>query len=118
NRTVNVVRMQLVNRQTYIWVPLMVLAGSLVITLAIYALIRNAGAQDPLYGGGAQAPLWYFAVVGIQSLTPTFPFSQAMSVTRREFYLGTLLAAALTGAILSAVFVIGGFIENATDGWG
>jgi len=118
NRTVNVVRMQLVNRQTYIWVPLMVLAGSLVITLAIYALIRNAGAQDPLYGGGAQAPLWYFAVVGIQSLTLTFPFSQAMSVTRREFYLGTLLAAALTGAILSAVFVIGGFIENATDGWG
>jgi len=118
NRTVNVVRMQLVNRQTYIWVPLIVLGGSLLITLAVYALIRNAGADSPLYGGGAQAPLWYFAVVGIQSLTLTFPFSQAMSVTRREFYLGTLLTAALTGAILSAVFVIGGFIENATGGWG
>lgn len=118
NRTVNVVRMQLVNRQTYIWVPLMVLAGSLLITLAVYAIIRNAGADGPMYGGGAQAPLWYFAVVGVQSLTLTFPFSQAMSVTRREFYLGTLLAAAMTGAILSAVFVIGGFIESATGGWG
>ncbi|NYE18594.1 hypothetical protein [Microbacterium immunditiarum] len=118
NRTVNVVRMQLINRQTYIWVPLMVLGGSLLITLAIYAIIRNAGADSPLYGGGAQAPLWYFAVVGVQSLTLTFPFSQAMSVTRREFYLGTLLAAAMTGAILSAVFVIGGVIENATGGWG
>ena len=28
SRTLNVVRMQLVNRQTYIWVPLLVLAGS------------------------------------------------------------------------------------------
>ncbi len=118
NRTVNVVRMQLINRQTYIWVPLMVLGGALLITLAIYAIIRNAGADGPMYGGGAQAPLWYFAVVGVQSLTLTFPFSQAMSVTRREFYLGTLLAAAMTGAILSAVFVVGGFIENATGGWG
>ena len=56
NRTVNVVRMQLINRQTYIWVPLMVLGGALLITLAIYAIIHNAGADGPMYGGGAQAP--------------------------------------------------------------
>ena len=118
NRTVSVVRMQLINRQTYIWVPLMVLGGALLVTLAIYAIIRNAGAEGPLYGGGAQSPLWYFAVVGIQSLTLTFPFSQAMSVTRREFYLGTLLTAVITGAILAAVFVVGGLFEVATDGWG
>lgn len=118
NRTVSVVRMQLINRQTYIWVPLMVLGGALLVTLAIYAIIRNAGAEGPLYGGGAQSPLWYFAVVGVQALTLTFPFSQAMSVTRREFYLGTLLTAVITGAILAAVFVVGGLFEVATDGWG
>lgn len=118
NRTVSVVRMQLINRQTYIWVPLMVLGGSLLITLGIYAVIRNAGADNALYGGGAQAPLWYFGVVGIQALTLTFPFSQAMSVTRREFYLGTLLTAFLTAAILSGLFVVGGLVEEATGGWG
>jgi hypothetical protein len=118
NRTVNVIRMQLVNRQTYLWVPIIVLSGSLIITLAIYSIISSAGASGPMYGGGAQAPLWYFAVVGAQALTLTFPFSQAMSVTRREFYLGTLLTAGLTAAILAITFVVGGLIEQATDGWG
>lgn len=118
SRTLNVVRMQLVNRQTYVWVPLIVLTGALLITLAIYAILANAGATGPKYGGGAQAPLWYFGVVGVQALTLTFPFSQAMSVTRREFYLGTLTTAVLTAAILATVFVIGGYIEQATNGWG
>lgn len=118
NRTVSVVRMQLINRQTYVWVPLLVLGGAFLITLAIYAILINAGLDEAMYGGGAQAPLWYFGVVGIQALTLTFPFSQAMSVTRREFYLGTLLTAAMTGAILALIFVVGGLIEDATGGWG
>jgi hypothetical protein len=115
NRTLSVVRMQLVNRQTYIWIPLIILGGSFALSLIIYAMIP---VDAPKYGGGAQAPLWYFLAVGIQALTLTFPFSQAMSVTRREFYLGTLLTAALTSSVLSAVFVVGGFIEEATNGWG
>ncbi len=118
SRTLNVVRMQLVNRQTYLWVPVIVLSGALVITLAIYGIIHSAGVDEDMYGGGAQAPLWYFAVVGAQALTLTFPFSQAMSVTRREFYLGTLLTAGLTSALLAVIFVIGGLIEQATSGWG
>lgn len=118
SRTVNVVRMQLINRQTYVWVPLIVLGGSLVIALAIYAMLLSSGIEEPKYGGGAQAPLWYFGVVGIQALTLTFPFSQAMSVTRREFFVGTLLTAMLTSVILAAVFVVGGLIEQATNGWG
>ena len=118
SRTLNVVRMQLVNRQTYIWVPLIVLGGALLVTLAIYMMLSNAGVDGPKYGGGAQAPLWYFGVVGIQALTLVFPFSQAMSVTRREFYFGTLLTSVLTSGILAVVFVLGGLIEQATQGWG
>lgn len=118
SRTLNVVRMQLVNRQTYIWVPLLVLGGAFVISLAIWGLLSSGGVDTAKYGGGAQAPLWYFAVVGAQALTRTFPFSQAMSVTRREFYLGTLLTAALTSALLAAVFVVGGLVERATNGFG
>ncbi len=58
------------------------------------------------------------SIVGTQALTLTFPFSQAMSVTRREFYLGTLLTAAITSSILAGIAVVGGLIEFATDGWG
>ncbi|MCX6503350.1 MAG: hypothetical protein NT132_13285 [Microbacterium sp.] len=118
NRTLKVVRMQLVNRQTYIWVPLLVLGSAFVITLAIYAILENAGIHEPKYGGGAQAPLWVLIGLGAQALTFTFPFSQAMSVTRREFYLGTLLSAALTSAMLAIIFVVGGFVEQVTGGWG
>ena len=118
SRTLNVVRMQLINRQTYIWVPLLVLGGAFVITLAIYMMLSSAGVTGEKYGGGAQAPLWYFLFVGIQALVLTFPFSQAMSVTRRDFYLGTLVTASLTSLALAAVFVIGGLLERATGGWG
>lgn len=115
SRTLNVVRMQLVNRQTYIWIPLIVLGGAWLLSLAIFAMIPYPG---PKAGGGTFAPLWYFLAVGVQSLTRTFPFSQAMSVTRREYFLGTLLTAAVTAAMLSVLFVIGGLIELATGGWG
>lgn len=115
SRTLKVVRMQLINKNTYVWIPLIILTGAFVLSLAVYAIIPSDGIK---LGGGAQAPLWYFLVVGVQALTLTFPFSQAMSVTRREFFLGTYLTAAITAAILSAVFVVGGIIENATEGWG
>lgn len=115
SRTLNVVRMQFVNKLTYIWVPLLVLVGAFVLTLLVFSLIPGDAVK---VGGGTQAPLWYFLVVGVQSLTLTFPFSQAMSVTRREFYLGTLLAATVTAAMLSVIFVIGGLVEQATNGWG
>ncbi len=41
-----------------------------------------------------------------------------MSVTRRAFFSGTLVTAALVSAVLAVVFVVGGLIEDATDGWG
>lgn len=115
NRTLNVVRLQFVNKQTFVWVPLLVLGGAILISYIIFAMIPI---DQPKYGGGAQAPLWYFLVVGIQALTMTFPFSQAMSLTRREFYIGSLAAAAVTAAILSVVFVGLGLLEQATNGFG
>ncbi|WP_151525971.1 hypothetical protein [Serinicoccus kebangsaanensis] len=114
NRTLSVVRLQLVNKQTYLWVPLLVLGGALLITMVIFALLPVEG----IVGGGAQAPMWYFLVVGVQSLTLTFPFSQALSVTRREFYLGTMLTALLASTALAVIYVLGGLLEGATGGFG
>lgn len=113
-RILNVARMQWINRATFVTVPLIVLGGAFVISLLVYAVIPSDG---PMYGGGAQGPLWYFLVIGIQSLTLTFPFSQAMSVTRREFFFGTTLAAAVTALPLSLVFIVGALVEKATGGW-
>ena len=114
-RTLNVIRLQLINRQTFIWVPLIILGSAVVISVLIYAMIPI---DTPKYGGGGQAPLWYFFAIGMGAMTYTFPFSQAMSVTRRDFFLGTLATAVLGSALLGLVFLLGGAIELATNGYG
>lgn len=115
NRTLTVARMQFVNRYTFVWMPLIILVGSFLLSLVVFALIPYDGAK---YGGGSQAPIWYFFALGIMALSYTFPFSQAMSLTRREFFFGTMIAALCTSAMLGVVFAVGGLIETATRGWG
>lgn len=115
SRTLNVVRLQLINKNTFIWVPLIVLAGAVVVSVLIYAMIP---VDTPKYGGGGQAPLWVFFAVGLSAMNLTFPFSQAISITRREFFIGTMLAAILGSAFMGVLFLIGGGIELLTTGWG
>ncbi|UYO96934.1 hypothetical protein OED01_15230 [Microbacterium sp. M28] len=114
-RTLNVIRLQLINKGTFIWYPLVILAGAVVVSVLIYAMIPI---DQPKYGGGGQAPLWYFFAVGMSAMTLTFPFSQAMSITRREFFLGTMLTAILASALMGILFLIGGGIEMLTNGYG
>ncbi|MFJ6533424.1 hypothetical protein [Microbacterium sp. NPDC091662] len=114
-RTFNVIRLQLINKGTFLWYPLMILAAATVISILIYALIP---VDTPKYGGGGQAPLWYFFAVGMSAMTLTFPFSQAMSITRREFFFGTMLTATLASTLMGVLFLIGGGIEVATNGYG
>ncbi|MDQ2689634.1 MAG: hypothetical protein M3Y29_05110 [Chloroflexota bacterium] len=122
NRTIAVARMQLVNKQTFIWVPLMIIAGAFAVSWLIYFIIVTAIGGVPARGegfnGASQAALWYFLVIGVQAMSLTFPFSQAMSVTRRTFYLGTALVAAGTGAVLATLYTLLAIPERATDGWG
>lgn len=114
-RTFNVIRLQLINKGTFVWYPLIILAAAVVISVLIYALIP---VDTPKYGGGGQAPLWYFFAVGMSAMTLTFPFSQAMSITRREFFFGTMLTAVLASGLMAVLFLIGGGIELATNGYG
>ncbi|WP_309127272.1 hypothetical protein [Microbacterium sp.] len=114
-RTLNVVRLQLINRATFIWVPLIVLASATLVSVLIYAMIP---VDTPKYGGGGQAPLWVFFAVGMSAMTLTFPFSQAISITRREFFIGTMLSAMLGSAFMGVLFLIGAGIEMLTDGYG
>ena len=115
NYVSKVMRLQLVNRWTFIGVPLMVLGGSLLIVILLGLVIPNDGV---MITGAAQAPLWYFIVVGVQALSLTFPFSQAMSVTRRDYFLGTLATFVLFSLAFGVVFLVLALIEQATSGWG
>lgn len=117
-RTLKVVRLQFINTQTFIWVPLIVLGGSWLITMLVYLILSSSGIDSVKIGGGSQAPLWYFAVVGAYAMTLSFPFSQAMSLTRREFFIGSMIAAAVSALGMATVFVLIGLFEQATGGYG
>ncbi|MCS3494196.1 hypothetical protein M2368_003224 [Arthrobacter sp. JUb119] len=118
NRIIKVARMQLINKATFIGIPLIILGGSFLFTLAIWWLVRRNGSDEGLYSGGAQAPMWYFLALGIQALTLTFPFSMAMSISRRTFYLGTVALFSVCALVLSVFYYLIGLLEVATGGWG
>ncbi|MGH3653334.1 hypothetical protein [Glutamicibacter sp.] len=118
NRIIKVARMQLINKATFIGIPLMILGASFLFTLAIWWLVRRNGGDGGLYSGGAQAPMWYFLALGIQALTLTFPFSMAMSISRRTFYLGTVALFSVCALVLSVFYYLIGLLEVATGGWG
>ncbi|MCC9173174.1 hypothetical protein [Arthrobacter sp. zg-Y179] len=116
NRAVAVARMQLTNKWIYLWIPLIILAASTLISLAIFAMIP--GDASNIISGSGQAVMWYFFALGIQAMTLLFPFSQALSVSRRAFYLGTIGLFSLVALALAVLYWVLGLVEQATDGWG
>ena len=112
-------RVQLANRNTFIWSPLLVLGGAFVLTLAVWGIVQGAVA-DPdgaKYSGAVQAPFWYLLVIGAQAVAFTFPFSQALSITRRDFWLGAMTTFLGFSAIWSVGLWALGLVEKATGGW-
>lgn len=118
NRVVKVARMQLINKWPFLGIPMVILVASTLMTFGIWALLPASAREGELYSGSGQAVMWYFLALGIQSLTYTFPFSQAMSVSRRSFYLGTLGLFAAIALGFSILYYLLGLVEKATGGWG
>ncbi|MDO5751871.1 hypothetical protein [Arthrobacter sp.] len=116
NRAMAVARMQLINKWTFLGIPAVIIGGSFLLSLVIFALIPNSVGVK--YSGAGQAVMWYFFGLGIQSLTLSFPFSQGLSVSRRNFFLGTVGLFTVLAAAISALYVILGIVETATNGWG
>ena len=88
SRTLNVVRMQLANRETFVWVPLLILGSAFAISMIIWGILSSAGVTVNMYGGGAQAPLWYFVAVGVQAARTDSRSSTAPALgtlSRRRF---------------------------------
>ena len=116
NRAVSVARMQLINKWTFVGIPALIIAGSFALTYAIGLMVPNTGGT--FHSGASQAVAWYFLAVGIQTLTNSFPFSQAMSVSRRTFFIGSTGLASVAALAVSLLYYVLGRVEVATNGWG
>lgn len=122
----SVVRLHLVNKMTYLWLPWVILGSAFAISLTIWSIMRSVGVTDgvdgtsntPQISGALLSIMVYLMVAAVMAINLTFPFALGFSVTRRDFYLGTALTFVLISAANAVPLAILAAIEQATNGWG
>jgi hypothetical protein len=119
NRVVAGARMQLVHPLLSVGIPWAIVGSSFAINLAVWR-VGDVAAQSPGNGStGGLAALYITVLVGfVQAVTQFFPFATGLSLSRREFYLGTALLAAVEAVVYGIALTVLTAIENATNGWG
>lgn len=125
-RVWNVVRLHFVNRMIYLGIPWIIVGATWIVSMVIGILIvansTGTGRAKAFEGMGNSwavlSPLWYLVVVGVLAIAQSFPFALGLSVTRRDFYLGTALTFVVIGSGNALAFAVLTEIERATSGWG
>ena len=114
---VKVARLHLVDRFSYTWLVWGILALTFAINLAIYAVIPLT--QPGGNFTGALISIYIFMVViGLQAATRFLPFALTLGVSRRTYYLGTVLLVVSLSALYAAILTALWALEGATSGWG
>jgi hypothetical protein len=111
----NVARFHLVDRVTYAALPWGILAFTFGVNVVIAALVPTPNG----YYTGALASLYFILLAaGSVSLTRGLPFGMMLGVSRRSYYLGTiLLVLVLCVGYGFALAMLEG-LERTTAGWG
>lgn len=126
SRVLPVARLIVANPWTTLIQPWLILAVVFVANLAIWAMIAGAttGAdrRDAVdgfqYSGAIFFIFTYMLVVGVQAMNASFALALGLGASRRDFYLGTLLAFAGLSVIYAVGITVLAAIEDATGGWG
>lgn len=115
NTMVNVARYHLVDRLQYLVLPVGVTFFAFLVNLTIFATLQE---DHENYSGGLFTLFVFMLVCGALSMTKSLPFGLALGVSRRSYYLGTILLVAGLSALYSVGIVVFQAIEGATGGWG
>ena len=114
---INVTRYHLVDRVTVVAIPWCILAAAFALDVVILVSAAAAPGTPHPVGGIASIFVFLFAA-GVFTANRSLPFGLALGVSRRSYYLGTiLLGVALAAADGLAVAVLQ-TVERSTDGWG
>ncbi|WP_410659752.1 ABC transporter permease [Amycolatopsis sp. lyj-112] len=116
NTLVKVARYHLVDRLQFLVLPVGVTLFAFGVNLAIFALIPETPEEN--YSGGLFTLFVFMLVCGALSMTKSLPFGLALGVSRRSYYLGTVLLVGGLSALYSVGIVVFQVIEKATGGWG
>ncbi len=111
---IKVARYQMVQRFNYVTLPWAALA---LMFAAQWAVITMLGMHDTRLTG-LVAIYAVFFIVGVSTVAQSLPFALALGLSRRSYYLGTVLLALTLAAVDG--FLLAGLqeIERATGGWG
>ncbi len=115
NTLVNVARYHLVDRLQFLVLPVGVTFFAFVVNLAIFATLQE---DHENYSGGLFTLFVFMLVSGAVSMTKSLPFGLALGVSRRSYYLGTVLLVAGLSAVYSVGILVLQAIEGVTGGWG
>ncbi|WP_040337682.1 hypothetical protein [Candidatus Blastococcus massiliensis] len=115
-RILQAARLHLVHPAVILGIPWLVVAISFAINLAVFHL-TPAGEEEG-FSGGVLALYITVLVVFVQAVTQLLPFAMGMSISRRAFYLGTALVAAVQALVYGIAISALVAVENATGGWG
>jgi hypothetical protein len=111
-----VARYHLVNRLQYIGMPWGDLGFAFAVTLIVFWLIAPPASGSHT---GALATIYIvFFVLGIMSVARSLPFGLALGVSRRSYYLGTVLLATAMAVVYGLALTLLQLLERATGGWG
>lgn len=118
-------RLQFAVPYAFIWLPMLIFLLAWGLGVAIMMLIdsqmgdRIPSVQESINAtGSAQAVIWYLAFMAAYTASHTFPFSVALSYSRRVYMIGTYLTFAVVAAGYGLAAMLFYWIERATDGLG
>ncbi len=125
-RIINVMRLHVVNKGQIVVVPWMIMGFIFLVTLALGLIFRSVMTPQDLadsadgmqYSGALGYFLVYMLVIAVMSISQTFPFAQSYSVTRRDFYFGTVATFVGLSLAYSLAVTFLGWVEDVTHGWG
>lgn len=96
---------------TLVTIPLLVFTVSWALALGIFLWIHammdgRDPASAPMYSGASQAALWTLTFMAGYAASHTFPFSLALSYSRRVFLTGAFLAFLAMSVVMGALFTL------------
>ncbi|QDZ16509.1 hypothetical protein [Humibacter ginsenosidimutans] len=121
HRIWTITRLHFANRFSMMALPWMILGFVWLVNMVIWISIF-AATHEQLEGtewsGATMYIFVYFAIAAVQAMNLTFRFAVGMSATRRDYYLGTVLAFVLQGLFFAVACTLLSYVEDWTHGYG
>lgn len=116
NTWIKVARFQSADGLSFTALPWGILGLNFVIWYVLAGSFGGGGAQISAYSVSAIYIVWFF--IGMFAMFRSLPFAFALGLSRRSYYIGTVLLAVGLAAIFGLLLTLLQVLEEVSDGWG